>query len=615
MDNGLYRNMIISELSNVKSDFVKTMNLECVAKNSKLSSSKRKDGNALYYKLKFLEKAFKNYTESIALAPIDSEELAFAYGNRSALLKFQKKYNESILDIDRALAINKTDNSHKLKLLYRKLHCLEAQYSLNNDKTYNEIVNLIKIIDGNSFNINILYKVKDMLNNLSKTNLEKVQEIPEHIQILSIKEDQNPFDFVKIQYNKKFGRCLVSTCDFKPGDIIFVEKAYLKLFEQVKFVNYCGHCFSKSWTNIPCDYCNWCMFCSEECKNLAWKNYHDIECITISHLLNYHKINNSDFLSLRSLLIRIKELGGIENFKADNLEFVDVSIDNNRCMQEAKYNFLKSQIVKPVDNSYNTVKNKFLTDYAITAVKMLIILTKTTSLFKESGVNKFSSINDLQTNQDILFIGSVFLKLRIISEHSTHIVNEKSVNKLSKDYMICKAANCSLQGAYIPSISSSILQSHNPNTKICITGSQQLIVLALQSIHQNSPLFVSCNPWLIHPFEDNSILENTKSTCCEDCTQKWSNLLQLYKMPTEKPFLYASTYNQKESDLYDENDMLVSPILNGKKQQFNQSTIRRLSKAIDEASKYLNQPSVVIYELLISLSIVFNRLYGTERIF
>jgi tetratricopeptide (TPR) repeat protein len=328
MDNSFERKMIINELNSKENHYLMETKLECITKNVKKSCIERKNGNTAYTRNNLVGKAFKYYTKSIALAPHNSTELAIAYGNRAHMLYCSNKYEESISDINKALRINTIDILYKLKILCRKVQNLAAINSPNIKIVYDEFESLLPEIDIKDSN-KYAKKAKDVLNNISKVNYEKINEIPEYVQILSTKEDQSPFDTIEVKSNKEFDRYVVSTRDIKSGEIIFVEKACLKFLEQDNFLNYCGHCFSKSWTNIPCDYCNWCMFCSEECKQLAWMNYHNIECITISQLLFHdYKIDNSDFLSLRSLLMKINELGGIANFKADNLQFVDEFIGN-----------------------------------------------------------------------------------------------------------------------------------------------------------------------------------------------------------------------------------------------------------------------------------------------
>lgn len=98
-------------------------------KESKESIDARKEGNKLFvgrpHNAQIHEKIWKYYSQSIAKAPVGSEELSCAYSNRSAFLLHIGKLEDSVKDIDRALEITQS-NCLKVKLLCRKLHCFSA---------------------------------------------------------------------------------------------------------------------------------------------------------------------------------------------------------------------------------------------------------------------------------------------------------------------------------------------------------------------------------------------------------------------------------------------------------------------------------------------------------
>lgn len=71
------------------------------------------------YRLSRLSDALNFYSESIANAPIDSEELALAFGNRSAVLFRLRKYELCLLDVNRALR-GRLPEISKEKLLERQ---------------------------------------------------------------------------------------------------------------------------------------------------------------------------------------------------------------------------------------------------------------------------------------------------------------------------------------------------------------------------------------------------------------------------------------------------------------------------------------------------------------
>lgn len=231
-----------------------------IKKSSSMSSKIRQEGNLLYSK-KHHENSHMEvlslYSKSIAFAPKNSEELALGFGNRSALLIHVKKYEECIIDIERALSITKSKEL-KAKLSTRKALCLK---SLNESKS-----------------------------NFQKTALidSKKLKLP---QIKLSKKVSCVVESVKLKYDEKYGKHMVANQDIRPGEVIAVEKAFLSFPLKTKQYVVCSHCLSQSWNANPCNFCTENIYCSEKCKSQAWEEYHDIECYIITNVpipdLNY----------------------------------------------------------------------------------------------------------------------------------------------------------------------------------------------------------------------------------------------------------------------------------------------------------------------------------------
>lgn len=83
----------------------------------------RKQGNVLHENTQY-DEALLKYTKAIISAPPDTEEIAVAFGNRSAALFRLKKYASCLLDINRALNMKYPEHL-KSKLISRKKSCIE----------------------------------------------------------------------------------------------------------------------------------------------------------------------------------------------------------------------------------------------------------------------------------------------------------------------------------------------------------------------------------------------------------------------------------------------------------------------------------------------------------
>ena len=120
-------------------------------------------------------------------------------------------------------------------------------------------------------------------------------------------------DAVEVYCSEKYGRHLIATRDLKPGELVLVEKFYAASVNSKKPYAYCSHCLAISWSTIPCDQCAYNMFCNENCKEEAWKRYHDVECLLD---LNFSCFDSFYMqLSIKSLIMGIREAGSIEKLK------------------------------------------------------------------------------------------------------------------------------------------------------------------------------------------------------------------------------------------------------------------------------------------------------------
>lgn len=233
-----------------------------VLRKCSLTSLKtRKDGNAMYaskgHDKNIHRQILSLYSESIAFAPKDSEELAAAYSNRSALLLHLHKYDECLIDVERAFQITKSEEL-KIKLLARKTKCL------------------------------MLTQGAKSLKNQSQS-----QKLPEMVLSKKIPCAEDCFS---IKYNEQIGRHLVATRDIKPGKVIIVEEGYAAFPKRAHVYLTCSRCLCFAWTGIPCDSCALVIYCSQECKDKAWQEYHGIECCILPFLLCMKNQNRAMFV-------------------------------------------------------------------------------------------------------------------------------------------------------------------------------------------------------------------------------------------------------------------------------------------------------------------------------
>lgn len=92
------------------------------AKSAAKAAEYRLKGNSAF-RAKNYSSAMAYYTESVAVAPAKSQELAFAYANRSAVFITLRKHHDCLIDINRALQANYPEAGTQ-KLKERKYKCV-----------------------------------------------------------------------------------------------------------------------------------------------------------------------------------------------------------------------------------------------------------------------------------------------------------------------------------------------------------------------------------------------------------------------------------------------------------------------------------------------------------
>lgn len=90
---------------------------------------------------------------------------------------------------------------------------------------------------------------------------------------------------LKLYENEQYGRHVVTTQKLKTGDIVAIEKPFYKSLDKRLQPSRCASCLKSSLSQlISCQKCNSVKFCSEECKEFAWEEFHKHECSTIDEL-------------------------------------------------------------------------------------------------------------------------------------------------------------------------------------------------------------------------------------------------------------------------------------------------------------------------------------------
>lgn len=227
---------------------------------------------------------------------------------REATFKTKELYVNALEEINKALCFAPT-NSASLGILYAS----RAQV-LGEMKLYAEAIESIKLALDNDYPEfkresleDLQFEYEDRLSSECKKDPEKKFRIT-----LSYPAcHRNPYVIADMHIEKdcQYGRHLIADRDLKVGDVICIEKPFVKCIQPEQRYMRCTHCLKEApHLLIPCPSCTSAMFCSVECKYEAGEQYHGIECAFIDELMGMEE--DVARLAMRIFLIAMQRFDG-----------------------------------------------------------------------------------------------------------------------------------------------------------------------------------------------------------------------------------------------------------------------------------------------------------------
>jgi len=193
------------------------------SKNNDRSTTLRSEGNEFYSKKIFYEALLK-YNESLCLAVPCSENLGFAYANRSAVYYEMKLYEQCVKNIRLAKKNNYPEKNYEI-LNKREEKCLEMMKQQKNESK----------LDVSSY-----FKLSHPPNS----------KLPFIADCLELKCDQ------------KFGRYIITNRALRIGDVIAIEEAFCKIIHDKFIYQRCAGCFKDNMLDLmPCTGCQKGFYC------------------------------------------------------------------------------------------------------------------------------------------------------------------------------------------------------------------------------------------------------------------------------------------------------------------------------------------------------------------
>ncbi|XP_058809849.1 SET and MYND domain-containing protein 4-like [Phymastichus coffea] len=494
-----------------------------VKKCAKVSTTFRSEGNHIYtnknHNLEDHIAILILYSKSIAFAPPNSDQIALAYSNRSALWMHLQEYKRCLIDINRALE-NSVPSNLKEKLLVRKIKCyafLNGSYEKNRksiDVISKSLKNHSKLSDTQNLLIELEKIIIGDLDQLSYLEIYDKTEIPK---IISSKKIPSFIDGIVLKYSKKYGRHVVANRDIEPGEIIAVEEAYIALPKINKMYTVCSHCLEYAWNGIPCDSCPFTFYCTQTCKIEAWDKYHDLECSLLPFLhckdiLSELEVPNA-LAALRLLITAIKKEG------LDNVMNQAAIIDNEKDMHLK--GFFSNGII---------YSNKFQTSYNlqsdcamkndIFSMMIFTLLSRYTKLFP-----KIEKYVDQKMALKVVAFKKLLSKLKCIID--CNVYNFQDFNCNCIDYEYCSEYCIKNRGVVLTPCCSLFNHSCYPNVNRTFVAKKKMIVFVTRPVKKGEQLCQTYGPILTMEKKSRQQLLQThfQFQCdCQPCLEDWPTI-------------------------------------------------------------------------------------------
>ncbi|XP_057331962.1 SET and MYND domain-containing protein 4-like [Microplitis mediator] len=460
--------------------------------------------------LSFVE-SVEAFNYAMANGSPGSELLAHAFANRSAVLTTNGRYEESLKDIRRALEENYPDHLRATLYVRRAKNLL----ALNPVTNVDEI-----IVEAKHWASKMSEKEKTkLLNNIDKLKTKKfkkpVKELNNQVFMPATPNDnprfKNTSGAITVNYSDKFGRHIVATRDIKAGEALCVKKVYaLILLEEYQFKR-CWNCSKHCWSSVPCNKCSHVIYCSEECRDISWNEYHDIECAILNAILYttqfYEEIS---LMSLRILIKALKEYGTVEALyedvqKMNSMEDPIMQTLSDNTYDDTKFASVYALNRKPMDL-------RFQVQTGLKALQYMYAMALTTDVFGK----KMKSMTELANNKWVVFIGKLLFHQTVLSSSNMFAIAANSDN-LEEDLPQCGGVLIPLESLY----------NHSCDPDIQRFDCRDLTTfISIHPIKKGQQIFLNYGP----DFQDKPTserrakLENVRSYWCDciACVNDWN---------------------------------------------------------------------------------------------
>ncbi|XP_050177592.1 SET and MYND domain-containing protein 4 [Myiozetetes cayanensis] len=275
----------------------------CTGKEPEAASFYREQGNREFGHRRY-QVALRLYSKAASHEPPGSPEVSVCFANRSAALFHLEHFEVCLEDIARAESYGYPDRLLP-KVLLRKAECLLCLGRLEDAGDALSVVENKIHVDGlvtSPTHQTLLKKLSQL-----KVKLHEKEKRPEPAREAradmqgksEIWEENDSISgassSLSLSYDTERGRHLVASQDIVPGQSLLKEEAFVSVLWpgeslplqdsetawDTRVTNadlYCHRCLRQLLASVPCQGCSYAKYCSQDCADVAWEQYHRTEC-------------------------------------------------------------------------------------------------------------------------------------------------------------------------------------------------------------------------------------------------------------------------------------------------------------------------------------------------
>ncbi|GAB0198083.1 SET and MYND domain-containing protein 4 [Grus japonensis] len=262
----------------------------------------REEGNRLFGRRRY-GAAVRLYSQAASHELPGCPEVSVCFANRSAALFHLGHFEVCLEDIARAESHGYPDRLLP-KVLLRKAECLLCLGRLQ------EAADALSVVESKIAMDGIMTTHQTLLKKLSQLRIkihekescpEPAREARDDIQRkLEIWEENDSISgassSLTLNFDRERGRHLVASQDILPGQNLLKEEAFVSVLcpgeslllqdssetaWDTRVTNadlYCHRCLRQLLASVPCRGCSYAKYCSQNCADVAWEQYHRTEC-------------------------------------------------------------------------------------------------------------------------------------------------------------------------------------------------------------------------------------------------------------------------------------------------------------------------------------------------